>query len=344
VRERALQGFKKLPTGDEYYEVDTNILHKRLEDESEMGQFWEWLHNKDKESWQVPDKPRVTTAQDFINAFSSTDYMDYDSLGDLCDLLQHPVHPYIPVGSHNGYEYRLSPSLDFLDAPLDRIDEYDNRPRTSESIVGINLVGKRIHITDSTRQQQVQQNIDASDESHITDSDSRNWHGNDSTGFVCFQAGILEAARPDRDKQPKDWDWDATDWVMVVVIDEHNHAGNVWLLQNFNIYIPDAGDFYRIPVTDTQDWGFFLGDENITPRPPQRSGVKIADKIGVLARGKAWMMDECIIGAYDLVLAVVVERAEGRPPVMVRIAPEMTFDSSLDVSRLSLNEPKEYDD
>jgi hypothetical protein len=62
IRERTSRGFKQLPTGDEYYDVDENILNSQFRDESELTQFWEWLHDRDKESRQKPGEPRVTTA------------------------------------------------------------------------------------------------------------------------------------------------------------------------------------------------------------------------------------------------------------------------------------------
>lgn len=58
----------------------------------------------------------VATAKEYYETFARTNCVDLASVSELYDLLNSSAYPYIPVGSHNGYMYRLDPRLGILEA------------------------------------------------------------------------------------------------------------------------------------------------------------------------------------------------------------------------------------
>ena len=103
----------------------------------------------------------VATAKEYYENFGRTNYVDLASVLELYDLLNSSACPYIPVGSHNGYMYRLDPRLGILEANIDSpyVDLAAN------PIVAINLVGQRIHFADAQKERIAKRGTDRSDES-----------------------------------------------------------------------------------------------------------------------------------------------------------------------------------
>jgi hypothetical protein len=106
-----------LPEG---YKSSGDILDAALPREAEQDKFWAWSDNGDRLS-QASSKVTttvsdVTTAPEYFEAFSRTNYINPKSIHDLCSLLASPVHPYIPVGSYKGYRYRLVPCSTILES------------------------------------------------------------------------------------------------------------------------------------------------------------------------------------------------------------------------------------
>ncbi|KAI4941077.1 hypothetical protein J4E86_010577 [Alternaria arbusti] len=289
---------------DSIYANDADLLRDLLPTAVEQEKFWLWVHTEDKLARTMPE---ARGAKKYFNALAHTDYSNESSLRKLFAVLKAYAYPYIPAGSHNGYRYRINPSLTTLGPDDDQIDFDDPCDFAAEPIIAVNLVGKQIRCED--------------------EREDRSTLGNDSTGFVCFQIGKLLAAEEeywsDNGKLSKDQDapWTPTDWVMVVVIDADNTAGAVWLLQNFEPTIENTSDQYMIDEADPYRWGYFEGELQKSPRPMQCGGVKIAHKITDLSKTFQWTQDEYILGKYDILQAVLVERHGDGAPFIVRQIP-----------------------
>jgi hypothetical protein len=100
----------------------------------------------------------------------------------------HPyaLYPYIPIGSHTGYRYRLIPCREGLEVDEDWWGLDDPREIAADSVVGLNLVQEKIQYSDLERARSAQKRIDAP-------SNSESFKRNDDTAFVAYQAGILYA-------------------------------------------------------------------------------------------------------------------------------------------------------
>jgi hypothetical protein len=103
----------------EDYKSSGDILEASLPSEADREKYWAWEDDIEKSRRTVS---RVATTKEYVDAFSHTDYVDPKSIYKLNSLLRTPVYPYIPVGSHTGYRYRLIPCPAILEANKDLCD------------------------------------------------------------------------------------------------------------------------------------------------------------------------------------------------------------------------------
>jgi hypothetical protein len=324
--------------------VDDNavvdVLNKHFPSKADRERYWAWVHDTDRASRTLQ---QLYTPSDLFNTLVQTNFVERKSLAVLYSILRTARAPYIPVGCYNGYRYRLSPSLHSLIVDLDDLDPNDTREFAIDPIMGLSLPPpRRIQYADMSSERHARRKTDPSDESHSTESSGQSIKGrNDDQGFVFFQIGMLEGAPESewlnngrlRDGRiHTDLNWQPTEWVMVVVIDENNRASAVWLLQDFNPLITDTMETYAIKEEEN-DWGLLLGE---TDRKWMRGGVKIANNIEDIKETRAWTMDEYIQGKYDLVQAVLAERGEGLGPLIVRQGPKPPAELDSDMARMNL--------
>jgi hypothetical protein len=125
---------------------------------------------------------------------------------------------------------------------------------------------------------------------------------------------------------------------VVIAIESDTKAGAVRLLQNFEPPCDYNDDTYSISVAGNKDWGLFLGHWDVKPPPMQMTGVKIADKIADKREGGGFTMDEYFTTKYELLQAVIQERREGLPPVIIRqrTSGEIEEEVEVDVSGLRI--------
>ena len=355
IRERTFAKREKLrsedrdtqPSPDDIYKDHNDLLENALQTAVGIEKYWLWVHNQDMIRRTMPEPG---TAEDYFKTLAHTNYADDASMRKLCRVIRAGVSPYIPVGSHKGWRYQLSPTNGTIWPDEDQIDWEDTREFADEDIVAINLPrGQRIKYTDETKDHDASMRADDTNASNSGSSSTNNSVvGNDATGFVFLQLGILYALEEkywsDDGKLPENpnkskFSWTSTDWVLVVVINADNTSGAVWLLQNFEPTIENTSDQYMIDEADPYEWGYFEGELQKESRPIQRAGVKIADKISDLSDHFQWTMDEYITCKYEIRRAVLEERGEGRVPVIVRQQfPVIKEDQVPDVSGLSIGD------
>jgi hypothetical protein len=301
-----------------------DVVAKHFPSAAEKEEYMKWTLAQNRASRNMK---KLYNPQDLIHTISCTNFIESQSLRSLFPFFRSAIHPYIPVGRHCGYRYRLDPGLSHFIVETEDIDFDDQREFATEPILGLEVSPKRIRYVDEKEDRLAVRRRDATDESYYTDSSGESIMGtNGNSGFVFFQIGTVKAAPesewsnngelPDG-KYHTDLPWIQTDWVMVVVIDANCKAGSVWLLQQFDPIIEHTLDRYAIEP-DELTWGWFLGD----PAVNQRAGVKIADKIEDLTETHPWTMDEYIENKYVLVQAVLAERDEGLASIIVRQTPK----------------------
>jgi len=356
IRERTFAKREKLrsedrdtqPSPDDIYKDDGELLENALQTATGIEKYWLWVHREDMICRTLRPEPGM--AENYFRTLAHTDCADYPSMKKLCAVIRAGVSPYIPVGSHMGWRYRLSPTNATIWPDDDQVDREDTREFAHEDIVAINLPrGQRIKYTDETKNHNTSIRADDTNVSHSGRSSTNNSDlGNDATGFSFLQLGVLYALEEkhwsDDGKLPENpnkskFVWSPTDWILVVVIDADNTSGAVWLLQNFEPTVENTSDQYMIDEADPYEWGYFEGELQKESRPIQRAGVKIADKISDLSDHFQWTMDEYITCKYEIRRAVLEERGEGRVPVIVRQQfPVIKEDQVPDVSGLSIGD------
>ncbi|KAL1793636.1 hypothetical protein ACET3X_008618 [Alternaria dauci] len=357
IRERMFVKRAKLrsPTGssstdlDDVHKDDGELLEAALPNAIDREKFWLWVHDQ----YRIIRTTYIAgTAEDYIKAFSETDFADRHSVGKLYQLRRALASPCILIGSWLDCRYRVNPNLRILGPDEDLIDWEDPREDAEEPIIGINLAGQRIKYQDAEYERWLIQRGDRSHESCWSGFSDESTLINGVTRFVCCEVGTVQVTDQkrgsDKDKQSdrqhtRGESWRDADWVMVVVIEEHGMAGAVWLLQNFNPTIEHTSDQYTIVPGNPNDlygWYYFEGERDLDQVPMQRGGVKIANKITDLSETCEWTMDEHIPSTYEIRQAVLATRTQRKSPVIVRQLSKAGVgdDSSPDVSMLRIRD------
>jgi hypothetical protein len=177
--------------------VDDNavvdILTKHFPSHAGRERYWAWVHDTDRASRTLQ---KLYTAPELFNTLAQTNFTERKSLAVLYSLFRTAVVPYIPIGSYNGYRYRLSPSLYELIVDLDHIDPEDTRKWATDPIVGLSLQHPYlIQSNHPPTDRHARRKTDPSDESYFTESSGDSIQGrNGYQGFVFFQIGTVEAA------------------------------------------------------------------------------------------------------------------------------------------------------
>lgn len=215
-REQSRSGTTKDPKNDDNkYADDADLLRDLLPTAVDQEKFWLWVHTEDRLARTMP---KAGEAKEYFDALAHTDYSNESSLRKLFAVLKSYVYPYIPAGSHNGYRYRISPSLTTLGPDDAAIDLYDTRKFSAEPVIALNLVGKQIRCKDEKEDRNRQRRKDDTDSSYQSESSTESsTMGNNTTGFVCFQIGKLLAAEEeywsDNGKLPKSQDVGKIPWI-----------------------------------------------------------------------------------------------------------------------------------
>ncbi|KAI4608205.1 hypothetical protein J4E80_009213 [Alternaria sp. BMP 0032] len=337
IRERTFAKREKLrskdrdtqPSPDDIYKDDGELLENALQTAVCIEKYWLWVHKQDMIRRTMPEPG---TAKDYIDTLAKTDYVDDRSLGKLYKRLSSYFYPCIPIGTHHGYRYAVSPCMLILGPDEEKVNWDDPREFASEGFIAIDLpAGTRISYTNPARERSARLQDNSSEESRFSSSSTHSMvQGNGHTGFACFTIGKVQAVDAkhwsDDGKLPEGKDlqeihWEETDWVMVVVIDDDGKPGSVWLLQDFEPMIENTNNIYIIEQSNTHGWGYFQHQLDMRPRPQQLAGVKIANRVSDLSEDLKWTMDEYITAKYEIVQAVLAERKNGRSPVIVRQLP-----------------------
>jgi hypothetical protein len=69
-----------------------------------------------------PNYQRLKISKVYFDTIARTDFKDKESLDTIYQMFNTPNAPFITIGSHKGYAYRLAPSTSDLSVELDDID------------------------------------------------------------------------------------------------------------------------------------------------------------------------------------------------------------------------------
>jgi hypothetical protein len=254
----------------------------------------------------IPKPAKPVT--EYIDTIERTNYADNQSLQLLVSLLNARLHPFIDIGTYKGYKYRLAPSAMEMCADEARIDWNSELPFAPECVLGVEVI-------DVVIQGLLQAEPQELDGEELT-SDTTNTSSatlaakNDHTGFAFMQLGkVHKISTSDwteascQDKEAHEMHWEATGYVLAVVIKDDGSASEIWVLFDFEPLDEFTQEVFSI-ASDDPDWGYLKGDE------VRRAGVKIADSIRELGEEQVWTMDKWIKGRYELVRTLKRETAQ----------------------------------
>ena len=173
----------------------------------------------------------------------------------LSAMINRGYYTHIPVGYHGNVAFRLLPTTELL-SPTERTNKQMN------GILGFikNMVSSSDH-----------------------ESRAENTRLNDKSGFAFMQLGALqctyglgeEVTSKDPDKVTA-LKWVDAGFVLAVVIDSSNRAGDVYALSNICSRDPEAGERTRAVDRD------YLPGEVSNAKPKRRAAIRIAQSFAML--------------------------------------------------------------
>ncbi|KAL1794371.1 hypothetical protein ACET3X_007792 [Alternaria dauci] len=292
---------------EDHGDVETQIqvlMDQLLPSLADTDRFHQWSLARCESSRQLP---QPASAKTLIETIQKTDFVNEDSLTDLCDMLDTDLHSYIPLGMHIDHHYCLKPDLHQLVPEDHDVDWEDSREILPHSVLGINMI--RNQAWTGNRRKDA-----GSDES----SSSNESTGNDDSGFTFMQLGrvdyLSKAQRTACEKQnlnPTEMEWRDTGFVLVVAIEQDGTAGSPWLIYNFRPESDVDGDRVRLSQKGIR-WGALRGDR------AQRVAVKIAKSVRELNDKAVWNLTQSHDSLYStqIVAAVISKESSNRGRIL----------------------------
>ncbi|KAH6643590.1 hypothetical protein C7974DRAFT_370819 [Boeremia exigua] len=319
-------------------EVARKFKREALPDPKELEMFDEWdmngyLNEQERERERNHVVKPANPATDYYTAVAYTDFRDKKALSHLIGLFDRAVYPYIGIGNHAGYCYRLKPMTDVLEIDEDEIWTRDPVEIAPEPLVGIEIKGPEgAKFSDPAVQslfEKKKRNFSefSTDESYCSASngESISVSADSNYGFAFLPLGevhyISEARlQAEMTKTPptekSDMEWHNSEFVLGVTTvgpgGKYGRAGEVWLLQGFLVENEYDNTPFHIDEHDTW-WGFLEGD----PCKFQRAGIKIADSFDELRDGYKWVTEKYFEFKYDVTVALYF-KDEKKGTIIVR--------------------------
>ncbi|KAF1931930.1 uncharacterized protein M421DRAFT_406301 [Didymella exigua CBS 183.55] len=292
------------------------------------------------EDMQTP--PRANTAEEFhdrrsarqrLNAKPARIYHDMVRQTRLSDekhvqkliaFVDRSQHPYIGVGTHCGYNYRLEQITGLLVVSEENIWHDDPHECAHGYIVGIDIPdGWRL--TNDTSVESVRRRAGrkrknrSSEESYFSASSSSS---EDSTfdpenkyGFAFMQLGKamnisasdFENAKVQAEEE-SNMRWEYSGYVVGVTTNgpdgrQPGTPGKVWLLYYFNPQDKLTGCVFHLDKSS--EWGYLLGQECGNGDSERRGGFKIANSFAELRPDFQWNIDKYFDRVYDMTPAQI---------------------------------------
>lgn len=196
---------------------DHLYFHKVLRKHEDLLAFSCWRYSLDQSKECAP------TADECISRIMNTLYNDPMDMDYLMKILDNPKPAYLLLGEHRGFGYRLKPFPNVLKARFELPKEppNDTRKVLPHMYLGLN----------KTREFQNQEHGASRRDSVLS-----NGRTNDDTGFTFFQLGLLEYADYQQwalrkeGLHPAETDWQYTNYVVVVQLNEKSQAEDVWIV------------------------------------------------------------------------------------------------------------------
>ncbi|KAF2108197.1 hypothetical protein BDV96DRAFT_587885 [Lophiotrema nucula] len=289
------------------YDIMDAFYDSKLKTKADFDAYSAW--SDAKINAMIKAEVSVPSARKIMSLIKGTDFRNSGQRAHLNEVISKPAHPYLGLGHHHGWAYRLSPNPWLLSTTPDDSGGFeDNREVLLSTILGMNHGVEPAPVEVGTKRDRREANIsDESADSGYHSSDKPN----DETGFVFYQLGSLLATShstfiqlPEAQCDAKSVDWIDTGYVVVVRIHSDGKSGPVWLLCNFNPQ-DENGDQHQIDAS-IDSWGRLPGDLK------RRAAVKIADQIGHLHHKNPLSLQEVDVKTLPFTLVNAVIDDKGR--------------------------------
>ncbi|KAJ8115174.1 hypothetical protein OPT61_g3116 [Boeremia exigua] len=266
---------------------------------------------------EVPARP----LEHYYLAVANTDLRNEKAFGRLGALFSHAPHPYIGIGNHKGYRYRLHPMTEVLEVDEDEVWYRDPVPFAPDPLVGIKINAPGgAQFSDPGVQSDFRKkrrnffefNTDES-YSSTSSKESISVSADNEFGFAFLPLGrvfyISEhtvQAELSRNPQIEECGMYCQDSRFILGVTtvgpsgKHGQAGEVWLLQAF-VCEDEIDNTEVIIEKDSPDWGWLKGDSCTF----QRAGIKIADSFAQLQDGYEWVIEKYFESKYDVTKALL---------------------------------------
>lgn len=287
-------------------------LTQQLKTRDNIQRFLAWYFQQQEEELRQAratsrDRRTVPPADIFMLTIHATDYTKESQIRLLEEhLLQSRDSelPFIGLGSHRGYIYRLEPCVYALEPIKDREllipDSKEWDAAWCSFILGINL---NVEPAMSNRAKPASRRKRSFPDSVREASNKYNvLKGNDATGFVFCVLGNIQHVPPEH-WHPKQTNWKNMPWrdsrfALTVKLNEDGSVGGVYALYKFWSFDGDSKTDKERDC-DRADWHPF-------PSLPERliAGARLGGSITDLRYGKELEFDEIIDTEREIVLAV----------------------------------------